>query len=99
MIHTRQEIPYAAAVEVEEFDESDRRDGGGLVRISAIIAVERDSQKAILIGKKGAMLKQIGTKARQNLERLLGCKVFLAITVRVVEHWSERDSSLKRFGL
>ena len=99
MLHTRQEIPYAAAVEVEEFDESDRRDGGGLVRISAIIAVERDSQKAILIGKKGAMLKQIGTKARQNLERLLGCKVFLAITVRVVEHWSERDSSLKRFGL
>ena len=99
MLHTRKEIPYAAAVEVEEFDESDRRDDGGLVRISAIIAVERDSQKAILIGKKGAMLKQIGTKARQNLERLLGCKVFLSLTVRVVERWSERDSSLKRFGL
>jgi GTP-binding protein Era len=99
MLHTRQEIPYAAAVEVEEFDESDRRDDGGLVRISAVIAVERDSQKAILIGKKGAMLKQIGTKARQNLERLLASKVFLSLTVRVVERWSERDSSLKRFGL
>lgn len=99
MIHTRQEIPYAAAVEVEEFDESGRRDTGGLVRISALIAVERDSQKAILIGKKGAMLKQIGTKARQNLERLLGCKVFLQLTVRVEERWSERDGALKRFGL
>lgn len=99
MIHTRQEIPYAAAVEVEEFDESGRRDTGGLVRISALIAVERDSQKAILIGKKGAMLKQIGTKARQNLERLLGCKVFLKLTVRVEERWSERDGALKRFGL
>jgi GTP-binding protein Era len=99
MLQTRQEIPYAAAVEVEEFDESDRREGGGLVRVSAVIWVERESQKAIVIGKQGAMLKKIGTRARENLERLLGCKVFLTLTVKVAERWSERASSLKRFGI
>jgi GTPase len=99
MLQTRQEIPYAAAVEVEEFDESGRREGGGLVRVSAVVYVERDSQKAIVIGKKGAMLKRIGTRARENLERLLGCKVFLALTVKVEERWSERASSLKKLGI
>jgi len=99
MLQTRQEIPYAAAVAVEEFDESERREGGGLVRISAMIYVERDSQKAIVIGKGGAMLKAIGTRARQNLERLLGCKVFLALKVKVEERWSEKAPSLRRLGL
>jgi GTP-binding protein Era len=99
MLQTREEIPYAAAVDVESFDESERREGGGLVRIAAIVYVERDSQKAIVIGKKGTMLKQIGTRARERLERLLGCKVFLGLTVKVDERWSERASSLKRFGL
>lgn len=99
MLQTRQEIPYAAAVEVEEFDESARREGGGLVRISAVIYVERESQKAIVIGKKGAMLKRIGTRARENLERLLGCKVFLALTVKVEERWSERAPAMKKLGL
>jgi GTP-binding protein Era len=99
MLQTRQEIPYAAAVEVEEFDESGRREGGGLVRVSAVVYVERDSQKAIVIGKKGAMLKRIGTRARENLERLLGCKVFLGLTVKVEERWSERASALKKLGL
>ncbi len=115
MLQTRQEIPYAAAVEVEEFDESGRRDPppqprstgrwksgdkrGGLVRIAASILVERESQKAIVIGKQGSMLKQIGTKARENLERLLGCKVFLALNVKVEERWSERDAALKRLGI
>jgi GTP-binding protein Era len=99
MLRTRQEIPYAAAVEVEEFDESDRREEGGLVRISALIWVERDSQKAIVIGKKGAMLKEIGTRARERLERLLGCKVFLSLLVKVDERWSERRDALKRHGL
>jgi GTP-binding protein Era len=99
MLQTRQEIPYAAAVEVESFDESDRREGGGLVRIAAVIWVERESQKAILIGKRGAMLKQIGTRARENLERLLGCKVFLALHVKVEERWSERAGALNRLGI
>jgi GTP-binding protein Era len=102
MLQTRQEIPYSAAVEIEEFDESDRKPGdrrGGLVRIAATIWLERESQKAIVIGKKGAMLKQIGTRARENLERLLGCKVYLALNVKVEERWSERAAALKRLGL
>jgi len=66
---------------------------------AASILVERESQKAIVIGKQGSMLKQIGTKARENLERLLGCKVFLALNVKVEERWSERDAALKRLGI
>ena len=99
MLQTRQEIPYSAAVEVEEFDETDRRDRGGLVRIGATIWLERESQKAIVIGKQGTMLKKIGTRARENLERLLGCKVYLALNVKVEERWSERAAALKRLGL
>ncbi len=99
MLQTREELPYAAAVCVEEFDESGRRERGGLVRISAVISVERDSQKGIVIGKRGAMLKGIGTRARANLEKLLGCKVFLRLTVRVDERWSEREGFLERLGL
>ncbi|HUL58155.1 MAG TPA: GTPase Era [Anaeromyxobacteraceae bacterium] len=98
MLQTRQEIPYACAVEVEEFDESGRREGGGLVRISAVIWVERESQKGIVIGKRGAMLKAVGTRARENLERLLGCKVFLALTVKVDEGWTEHEAAVKRFN-
>ncbi|HVI93586.1 MAG TPA: GTPase Era, partial [Anaeromyxobacter sp.] len=99
MLQTRQEIPYSAAVEVEEFDEADRRERGGLVRISAIVWVERESQKAIVIGKQGAMLKRIGTRARENLERLLACKVFLKLMVKVDENWSERAAAVRRLGL
>ena len=99
MLKTREEVPYAAAVEVEEFDESQRERGQhGLVRISAQIFVERESQKGIVIGKRGALLKQIGTDARLGLERLLGCKVFLELHVRVDERWSERADALRRHG-
>ncbi len=100
MLQTRQEIPYAAAVEIEEFDESEREKGRhGLVRIQALVLVEREGQKAIVIGKGGASLKRIGTAARQGLERLLGCKVFLSIRVKVDERWSERPEALRRLGL
>jgi GTP-binding protein Era len=100
MLHLREEVPYSAAVEVEDFDESEREQGPrGLVRISAVVHVERDSQKGIVIGKKGATLKAIGTGARQALERLLGCKVFLQLAVRVDERWSEKAAELRRFGL
>ncbi len=99
MLQTRQEIPYSAAVEIEAFDESERRDGGGLVRIAALIYVERESQKAIVIGKGGAMLKTVGTGARKQLERLLGCKVFLSLTVKVEERWSERPGAFGKLGL
>jgi GTP-binding protein Era len=96
MLKTAQEIPYSVAVEVEEFDESGRREGGGLVRISALIVVERDSQKAIVIGKKGALLKAVGTEARKRLEKLLGAKVFLALTVKVDERWTEKAGAVRR---
>jgi GTP-binding protein Era len=100
MILTREEIPYACAVEVEDFDESGREEGPhGLVRISAVITVERDGQKAIVIGHRGEMLKRVGTAARQGLERLFGCKVFLQLHVRVDERWSEKPAALKRLGL
>ncbi len=96
---TRDELPYAAAVEVEEFDESERREDGGLVRIGAVIWVERPSQKAIVIGKGGTMLKRIGTRAREKLERLLGARVFLRLHVKVEERWSERLETLRRLGI
>jgi GTP-binding protein Era len=96
MLKTRQELPYSAAVEVEEFDEADRRETGGLVRISAVIRVERDSQKAIVIGRKGALLKEIGTAARLRLEKLLGARVYLALTVKVDERWTEKDAAVRR---
>ena len=96
---TRDEIPYSLAVEVEEFDESSRRDRGGLVHIGAVVLVERESQKAIVIGKGGSMLKKIGTRARERLERLLGAKVFLRLTVKVEERWREKAAALKRLGI
>ncbi len=103
----RQEVPYSAAVVVEVFDEAERaprepprspRALAGLVRIHANIFVERDSQKAIIIGKRGAMLKAIGTDARKSIERLLGTHVFLSLQVKVEPRWSERQDALRRLG-
>jgi len=96
---TEQEVPYSAAVLIEEFDESEREKGPrGLVRIAATVLVERDSQKAIVIGRGGARLKQIGTKAREQMERLLGCKVFLELHVRVEKDWTRTARGLRRAG-
>jgi GTPase len=105
--HCHQEIPYSAAVVVNFFDESERapvpgkkgRNGlQGLVRIDATIFVERDSQKAIVIGKRGTMLKTIGTDARKSIERLLGANVYLNLLIRVEPRWSERPESRKKMG-
>jgi GTP-binding protein Era len=93
--HTSQEIPYAAAVKIEEFDESARP---RLVKIRAIIFVERDSQKAIVIGKKGSMLKTIGQEAREELEKLLDCKVFLELWVKVWKNWRKDPRALRELG-
>jgi GTP-binding protein Era len=96
---TEKEVPYSAAVLVEEFDESERAVGPrGLVRIMATVLVERDSQKAIVIGKGGARLKEIGTKARREMERLLGAKVFLQLHVRVEPGWTQSEKGLRRAG-
>ncbi len=82
---TRQELPYTTAVIVEQFEELDR-----LIRISATILVEREGQKRILIGARGAMLKEIGSRARKELEILLGAKIFLELFVKVQADWREK---------
>jgi len=92
---TRDEIPYSTAVEVESFKE---RQDGSLIAIAAVINVERDSQKGIIIGRKGDMLKKIGMQARREIEQLLDAKVFLELFVRVRKDWSENQRMLKELG-
>lgn len=92
---TRDEVPYSVAVEVESFKE---RPDGSLISIAAVINVERDSQKGIIIGKKGEMLKKIGMQARREIEQLLDSKVFLELFVRVRKDWSENRQMMKEFG-
>jgi GTP-binding protein Era len=84
LINTAQEVPYASGVRIEKFEE-----GAKLSKIAAVIFVEREGQKAIVIGKQGAMLKHIGTRARQQIERILGVKVFLELFVKVREGWRD----------
>ena len=93
---THQEIPYSCAVVIDQYREDPERD---LVYIQATINVERDSQKGIVIGKGGRMLKQIGTAARRELEEMLGKRVYLDLWVRVQEDWREKDFVLRDFGL
>jgi len=88
-----QEIPYSSQVEITSFKEEPN-----LNRISAIIYVMRDSQKGILIGKKGEALKKTGTMARLDIEAFLGKKVFLELTVKVRENWRDQPIQLRRFG-
>ncbi|MFB3068835.1 MAG: KH domain-containing protein, partial [Acidobacteriota bacterium] len=84
------------AVVIEEFSEKPEKD---LVVIKAAIHSERESHKPILIGKKGAMLKEIGTQARKDLEGLLGCKVYLELFVKVDRGWTQDPNAIKEFGL
>jgi GTPase len=91
---TRDEIPYTTGVVVESFKED-----GELVRIEASILVERDNQKGILIGKGGAMLKAIGSEARQDIEAFLAARVYLGLFVKVKENWRESPDILREMGL
>jgi GTP-binding protein Era len=91
---TSREVPYGTAVVVEAFDEREN----GLIAINAIIMIERDSHKGIVIGKKGSMLKRIGEQARKDIERLLGTKVYLELFVQVQERWTERTAMLRELG-
>ncbi len=92
---TGQEIPYSVAVTIDSFSEKKNK---GIVRIGATIHVERDSQKGIIIGKKGSKLKQIGEEARKEIERLIDSRVFLELFVRVDKDWSKEDRTLRQFG-
>jgi GTP-binding protein Era len=91
---TRDEIPYAAGVVIDSFQE-----GGPIVRIEATVYVERDSQKRIVIGKGGAMLKAIGTEARKQIEDFLATRVYLGLFVKVRENWREDAAILESMGL
>jgi GTP-binding protein Era len=93
MERLRQELPYALTVEVEKLERE-----GRLTRISAVIWVERDSQKAIVIGEGGGQLKRVGADARRDMEQKLGGKVFLQLWCKVKAGWTDDAEALKRFG-
>ena len=93
MLRLHQELPYALTVEIEQFKRE-----RNLVRIGAIIWVERDGQKQIVIGKGGNVLKKVGTQARLALQELLDEKVFLQLFVKVSRDWSDNERALKQFG-
>ena len=96
--HTRQEVPHAVAVVIEEWADAVDSRQANLLRIRGQIVVERESQKAILIGKGGGMLKMVGTEARQELEPLLGRPVFLSLWVTVKEEWRQDERFLDDVG-
>ena len=89
---TREEIPYGTAVTIDEFTEKEEKD-------LIVINTDRESHKPILIGKKGAMLREIGRQAREEIERLLGCRLFLELFVKVDTGWSQDPRALTEFGL
>jgi len=92
-LNYEQEIPYSCEVSIESFKEEEK-----IVRISATIFVERDSQKGIVIGKAGSSLKKVGTEARIDLETFFNRKVFLETRVKVAENWRKHKQRLKQFG-
>ena len=92
---TGQEIPYSVAVTIDSFKEDARKN---LTKIDATIHVERDSQKGIIIGKKGSKLKKIGEDARKEIEQMLTTRVYLKLFVRVQKNWSRDTRALRRFG-
>ncbi|MFP4975615.1 GTPase Era [Paenibacillus sp. CN-4] len=91
---TREEVPHSIAVTIEDM----RVEDNGVVHISAVIFVERDSQKGIIIGKQGAMLKEVGRRARTDIENLLGSKIFLELWVKVKKDWRNQERVLRDLG-
>lgn len=95
-LQMRQEIPYSAAVEIEEF--KDRADGDPITRIRAAIIVEKESQKAMVIGRSGSRIKEIGKRSRLKIEDLVGGKVYLELFVRVESDWTKDRDLIRRLG-
>lgn len=93
--HTREEIPHATAVAIERWEDGE----DGVTRIDATILVEREGQKAIVIGRGGEMLKRVGTEARIEIEALLGRRVGLKLWVKVRSHWRDDEGTLRSLGL
>ena len=98
LINTREEIPHSVAVKIEKIQEMQRNNGKNFTAVLATIIVERTSQKGILIGKKGLMLKTIGQKARSNMKKLIDGPIHLELFVKVVANWRKKDSKLIEFG-
>ncbi|TDL34509.1 GTPase Era [Jeotgalibacillus sp. S-D1] len=92
---TREEVPHSIAVSIEKIS---KEEGKELINVMATIIVERDSQKGIVIGKRGAMLKEIGQRAREDIENLLGSKVYLELWVKVQKDWRNKMNNLRDFG-
>jgi len=95
---TGDELPYTSTVLVDKFEEEPSPQHGRFVRIAATIVVERDSHKAMVIGDKGERLKRIGTESRQELEKLLGAKVFIELWVKVRAGWADDEARVRSFG-
>jgi len=93
---TREEIPHSVAVVIEKIARDEEKEN--MIRVMATIVVERDSQKGIVIGKRGALLKEVGTLARHDIEMLLGSKVFLELWVKVQKDWRNKSLHLRDFG-
>ena len=98
LINTKEEVPHSVAVKVEKVEEIKRKNGKNFTAILATIVVERTSQKGILIGKKGIMLKNIGQSARSNMSKLINGPVHLELFVKVVQNWRKKESRLVEFG-
>ena len=93
LLNYKKEVPYSVEVEIETFKESD-----DLISIRAVIHVARDSQKGIIIGKNGSMLKKVGSEARVDMEAFFGKKIFLELYVKVSKEWRDKPQMLKKFG-
>ncbi len=98
LLNTREEVPHSIAVKIEKIDKMKRKNGKHLTAILATIIVERKSQKGILIGKQGSMLKNIGITARSNISKLIDSPVHLELFVKVVPNWRKKESKLSEFG-
>jgi GTPase len=97
LAHTRDELPFSTAVAVDQFEEPETT--GGLLRLYCTIYVETDSQKPIVIGRAGEMIKRIGTEARHDLEKFFATKVFLDLRVKVNPDWRDNDRVLDDIGV
>jgi GTP-binding protein Era len=93
LLNYQKEIPYSVEIEVEEFKESEK-----IIHVRAIIYVARDTQKGIIIGHQGKMIKKVGSEARLDAEEFFNKKLFLELVVKVAKDWRDKDGQLKKFG-
>ena len=95
---TGDELPYASTVVVDRFEEEPGKTVARMIRIAATIIVEREGHKAMVVGENGERIKRIGTEARQELEKLLGAKVFIELWVKVRSGWADNEARVRSFG-